>query len=374
MRLLARASLLLFAAAGGCSNNGLGVPGGDGATAADQGVPDMAAPADAATAPADLIAPADLTAFATGSRLVQGNFSLQGVTSDDYAIYTDDKSGALAAESASGGSPISISGTAGQLLISGKAVLVWSNVDMNTNVGQLSVWTKANGTHTLDAASLLGEVAVSDDGGTVLYCGNTTVTTIMGTSAPSACDIVLVKSDGTGAKTIYTQVPLPTMQGQNSDCVPTLGFAGGLFVTNHCLGMGDAAATTATLSTIDPSSGATNDVRATGASNIWQTDKAGDKLLIVGDAADLTVVPIAGGTAVSIDSNVASGFLTSDGATAIYLTNDGSLKVSPTGSPSPKTLATGIDVMSAGIQAISPDEKWILYSVGAGVVNGTSDL
>jgi hypothetical protein len=155
-------------------------------------------------------------------------------------------------------------------------------------------------------------------------------------------------------------------------CTPGLGFAGGKFIVTYCPPvLVDGGVSTSNVATVDPVMGTTMDIKVGGASNVFSTDKAGTKILIVGDAGDLIVMPLAGGTATTIDTNVAYGFITDDGMSAIYRTNPGAVKTSPVVNPTPVTLvATGAQALLAA----SKDFKWIVYATTNGTVGGTSDL
>jgi hypothetical protein len=277
-----------------------------------------------------------------GTLLVGGNaLSARGVTSDGYEIYSDDFAGQAYAVPTQGGSPQSIValGSKFWIVIYGKAAFIWSNVT-GANVGALTVWSSAKGTHAVEPASfgILG--ASSPDGTQILFVGGVD-------SAGATGNVYVAGVDGSSPAQLVGPVQL-------AGCYPQLGFVGSYAVSTHC-DMARGNGPSATISSFT-STGRTRADLVTNAENSWSSDAAGTKVL-VSTASGILVVPVAGGASTIIDPQGFLGQLISVGATAIYGTTSGQLRSASTTSPSPMTLATSW----GGFYAVSPDQNKVLY-------------
>lgn len=297
----------------------------------------------------------------TGTLLASGTVSLQGITSDNYVVYAD-SAGTVYAVPLTGGTAQTVGTGVARVLVSNKAVFVWGTTD-GYGFGTLRVWTAANGTKSIGTKSLAPSTSAS-------YAFYTAVSSTDGTWAmftdggvggvSDRADIKIIKTDGTGLKTIFTQyfVYDGTSTSYADNCAPLMGYVGTRFITSHC-----TPGTTASFdaSSVDPTVGTATSL-GTGLGAYWSADDAGSKVALVTSAGSLRLVPMAGGTATIIDSGVANAMFTHDGTYVVYRTSANALKRSPTSSASPSTLiASGVATILSGV---SGNDKFMLYSSG----------
>ena len=168
---------------GGCSSQPN--PGNDMA----MGKSDMAMGGDMATS-----SQPDMGVTNTGTKIVGGKMlQLINVTSDDFVVYFDAK-GALAVAPLTPGQSQTVLAGAGIGGLLGKVVFGWANVDMASNAGDLTVWTSATGSVSIQTPNVLASNnGASDDGTSIMY----SVATV---GDGTVADVYLSKSDGTGAK------------------------------------------------------------------------------------------------------------------------------------------------------------------------------
>ncbi len=314
-------------------------PGSDGGVVinTDSGIVQDDAPAGCpGPSPESNVTPPVGTLIASGNSL-----STRGVTSDGYEIYSDDYAFQLYAVPIAGG-PSQTIGALGSnfwVTVVGQVVFAWSNVT-DANVGSLTTWSSAKGSHSIAAASfgILG--TSSSDGSQVLYVANVDAQGQTG-------DVVLSNTDGSGATTL--------LQGQQlTGCFPQLGFVGSYAIASHCdVARGDGPSTT--ISSF-PSPAWTRTDLATDAENVWSADTAGT-IVLVSTNGGISVVPIGGGQATTIDSSGFLGTLIQGGKMAVYGTTAGALRVSPTSPPSPTTLSSAF----GGFYGVSPSQGTVLY-------------
>ena len=370
---------LAFAGCGGSSstngNNGgdggvATTPGGGdaGSSASDSGFPTGKPPGADAGLPDGSVPP-------SGTQLVKsGALQLNGVTTDDFAIYTDTSSKTVYAVALTAGSaPISLGpvDSNDDVTVSGKVVLIGTGASQ-AGVGPVSVWKSgAAKPATLAMAAAMGTYATSSDDAYVLYFDGVDANATTG-------NLYAAATDGTGATQLAAGVDL-----QGNVCPPTIQFGGTTAVAAYCLasaasadagagpsGDGGAAvqnvATVATYAT--PGWKATT--LSTAAQPTFTVDPKGTTVL-VNTAAGLLAYPAAGGTAVTVDATgVAGGLLTKDGSHAIYTTSASALvRAATTSPPSPTTLSAAGSF--ASIYGLSPDENW---TAGSSPANGGNDL
>ena len=180
-------------------------------------VPDMAAADGAATDGAAT----DGALQAAPSRLVAGTAVPLGVTSDGYVVFRQQPM-FQAVKIGSSDPPIDLSGTPGAVLIRGRVVFHYENIDYIANTGELMMFTGPSCGRRL-GATLLDEdfVAASADGSVVLYASNVTATTM---------DIVVASRDLVHQQTLVAAVGRPS----ESTCRPRYGFAGSRIVIGSC--------------------------------------------------------------------------------------------------------------------------------------------
>jgi hypothetical protein len=290
-----------------------------------------------------------------GRQLASGALTLRGVTSDGWAVYSEDDSLTLRAAPIGGGAPRDIVALSDSFAISVwfDEVFVWPSKN-DAGVGPLTVWTSQSGAHAVSQASLAPWVAASADGHTILYVDQADASGQTG-------NVVGAASDGSGATVLVSAVG----SLQSSACSALMGFAGTYALVAHC----DGGASKATISSFALPSWQRADL-ATGAVDYWSTDPKGT-MLLTGTAAGSVVVPMGGGTQTVIDPAGTGGTLISDGQSVIYGTSSDALRRSPVTEPKPTTLVVG---GFAGMWALSPDEKWLLYYQNLDTQHFVSDL
>ncbi len=297
-------------------------------------------------------APAD-TAPPPGTKLGAGDYSVIGVTDDDYAVALDNSSGALVAIALAGGAPATIDAASDASFVIGKVVFSWSGVDATSGVGKLTVWTHDGGAKSPSTASIAYVGGASPDGAYIMY-------TSAATSAPKA-DVVFSTLDGATKKTIANA-------DASGSCGVGITYKGSRFVTSYCT---DATGS-ATVASIDNTGAATT--LLAGALFIGvegAVDSAGTKVFVISSGNAASVVPIAGGAATAIDTGVAYGAMASDGSRVVYRTTTEGMKSSPLAGVSPIVLVTTGAKIFGGV---SPDGKYALYSNASDATSGLTDL
>jgi hypothetical protein len=297
----------------------------------------------------------------TGTQIVQAaSVTLEGVTSDGYAIYTDNTAQTLNAAPIAGGSPIGLGMTATDVLTSGKVALVWVGASNTTGAGTLSVWTQANGmpkqvsTAALDAILFRtgvggGLVDVSSDGSKVLFFDNGTAST---------ADLTVVNADGTGKMALVTGVHL-----DNQECPPFATFVGSAVVASYCTTAGpdagvaaDAGAQPVATLTAYTGTGWTATTISSAAKPGFFSDAKGTQLVYQDmSGAWLWAIGMSGkGTQVP---GLTQGGFTSDGSKLVFVNTSGAMQTAAVATPTgTTTLASGF----ANVLAISPDNNWVL--------------
>lgn len=350
-----------------CSSAPVASPGVDGGT--DAPLHEAGPPPDAAASQCPL---GDGGVAPQGRRLVSSpTASILGVTSDGYAIYEDRQFSDIYAVSLLGGTPEQIgpswgAGSSG-VSIFGSVVLYWTGVqDFDTYpfIGQLVVWTAKGRSKVLAPASLLGQVAVSSDGKYVAYSDNATgdypgpdAGTNVGVGAG---DIFVSAPDGSGKTSIASHV------AWSAECQPNLVFVGSSLVTASC-----AAANL-------PQPAAT--LRAYGAPAFSLATTLNSQPAYTGIGHDttrisyyttgevLTIQNVAGGP-VPIMANAYSSSISNDGTFVMILDYNGTIYRSPTTSSSISLVSPGY----ISINAISPDDKWLIVSKSQDPKSGLYD-
>jgi hypothetical protein len=287
--------------------------------------------------------------------LVGGALTMRGMTSDGWAVYSDNATLTLHAVPISGGAPHDIVSLGDSFAVSfwGKVVFAWSNKNA-ASVGPLTVWTSAGGPHAVSSASLAPWVAATVDGTKILYLDNVDAQGQMG-------DLVAAAGDGSSPSKILTG-----LTGLSNDgCQALLGFAGSYALAAHC----DGGATSATISSFTTASWRQTDL-VTGAADSFVTDPGGT-IVLTATSAGTVVVPIAGGAPTIIDPAGSTGVLVANGQSAIYGAAKDELRRSPVSSPSPTTLVgSGV----GGLYGVSPDENFVLYYKQMDSVDLLSDM
>jgi hypothetical protein len=313
----------------------------------------------AADSPVD--AGVDSADWPRGTVLVKGDvLTLQGVTSDDYAIYIDGLRAMLSAVSLSGGMPMDIAPVdpAAVVQVSGPVVVAWTKINTSSGSGTLTMWTAAHGTHVLSTSSQVGYyglqgMAVSPDGSKVAFYDQLTASGSSGT-------LDLIGVDGSGLTTLLASVDL-----SNGNCLPVFQFVGenAFVVASESPGgsptvtkLTGAAGAAWTATTLVQSPSCTFAVDPSGAW-VLATSASGLAGYSLGDAGALPIDPVgqAGVFARPLDAGGGEGGAADE---VVYLDTSGGLRRAPFAStPSPTVLVDG------GLQrilAVSGNGSWVL--------------
>jgi hypothetical protein len=300
--------------------------------------------------------PAPAVTPPVGKQLLMGGaLTMRGMTSDGWAVYSDNDTLTLHAVSIAGGAARDIVplGISFAISVWGKDVFAWSNKN-TAAVGLLTVWTSAGGPRALSSASLAPWVAATVDGGDLLYLDD-------GDAEGQNGDLFAAAGDGSSPRVI-----LQALTGlQNDGCQALLGFAGSHALAAHC----DGGATQATISSFAMPSWKRVDL-ATGAADAWSNDQAGT-VVLTATKAGTVLLPIDGGPGTTIDPSGGTGVLVANGQSAIYGAATNELRRSRVLSPSPTTLVgSGVE----GLYAVSPDEMSVLFYNNMDTVHLISEM
>jgi hypothetical protein len=314
---------------------------------------DLAA-ADLTGGGGDLAQPPDLGVLLTGVRLVPGNLSLIGATSDGYAIYWDNDAGSVNAAKVSGGMPQKIADNACEAGTSGTVVFVWHDCMPDGSggyIGALTLWTASSGAKaaatTSQADTFFADVAA--DSSLVAYLDN---------SDGTIADIIVDKPDHSAPKAVETAVTL-----DDSTCIPIFEFAADRLISVLC-GANNAYAVShdamaVTIGLLDP------------AADFLVVDKKGGKVLVKDEMDVAQIFPAAGGMPLTTGlPDLLDGKFLPDGSAILYVTNGGGLFRAA----STMGTAMRLQAVADGLTAISPDGKWALYHTMAGVNTDFSDF
>jgi hypothetical protein len=309
---------------------------------------DMAMKASDMAVPPDMVTPADMAMGPV--KVLTGTYELLGVTTDDLAIVHDTTADSVLAEPLAGGNSILVTNAlnGGDVIVDGKVVFVWQNINNNTNAGALHVWSQATGLILASNASIDRLAAATTDGARIVFMGNVNN---LGTTG----DIIGANTDLTNKTTLEAtdQTPAGTV------CDPNLGFSGAYAVAGRCKNNNN----TPTVSSWTANWTKT-DIQVGGASSYWEGDPAGTKVttLDAKNLLDVSNIDGTGKTQVDVTA-VAFALLYGDATGVVYRTtivnNSNSLRSSPVANPVPLNLLNGT---VAQLLALSPDHKYVMFS------------
>jgi len=332
---------------------------------------------DAGRADAATDASAGDAAVPPGGPLDLGSgFALLGVTDDGFAIYQTASS--IKAVAITGGAPIVVLSSAA---LSGSTTAVLHDLVLIVTVGTggapLHLWSHSLGqTVTLATATTVPYVnynlAVSADSSAVMYMDAVPAGGATGTLF------------GVSLSNLAAPVALATgVALTNNNCPPTLGFSGSgastRGVASFCTSVTATTSTAAPVVSYHPAAGWAATILESNASD--QTDFAldatGHSVAITktgGSAGSLEIVPISGGSPVSIASGIAA---TGADSSTVYLGKTDAfvlavdsigLQYATTSGGSRTTLANNV----AGIFSVSPDETLVMGSIDNNVISLSS--
>jgi hypothetical protein len=317
-------------------------------------------------------APADGGARPSGTRLAIGNvLELEGITSDEYAVYIDGIASTLNAVPLAGGAPSEIATVDPTTVVAvvGPVVFFWTGVSQVTGAGALGIWTSAHGAQPLSTSSQVAgvgiqAVSVSGNGGRVVFYDQLD-------PAGTSGDLDVASVDGTGKATLLTSLDLTA----TSPCYPVFRFAGEAVVAAYTeVGASASAPFGATLSSFQAPSWTPTPL-VTEAQCGLDVDRSGTLVLGATETglfafglaggAPLEIDPIGGlGLFVGAPDAGASGVVYTDGASELK-------RASVSASPSPTVL---VDGGLGTLVALSGDESWILADLQVDFSTGLSDL
>lgn len=298
---------------------------------------------------------------AQGKQLTTGEIEILSTLADGTIIFQRYGTKiSLEAVSPTGGAPtvivpdLAIEGADTDDIVSviGGAVGIWTGVDGTSELGKLSIWTKANGLKEAAAQSPIYEVDGSNDGTRVAFVR----------SMGAALQLVTAPSTLVAGSTVVVQDNLGDGSAANP-CAAFYTFVGQNLFTSTCTG----AAITATARRTTPA-GAILDIDTGLTPYFLSINAAGDKAfsakrITAGGTGGAASVYAIGATAVTEQAieaaGVAEGSISTDGTAVVYRTRLGALKRANTAAPVTATeLVPNAGVM--GILATSPDFKTVL--------------
>ena len=268
-------------------------------------------------------------------QIAPGQASLVGVTSDGWVIYRDADS-LRAAELGDAATVQSISDRPGSVLIRGRVVFNWADVDWTLGVGDLSVWTAETGAHSVGSAPYAEAlVAASEDGSTIVYSANTHQlldpsaaeggasgaddTTDLGGAGGAAnapekvTDLIIATSDFSSEEVLIESIGI----GSEATCGASLGFVGERLFVGWC----ESGSRAAKIERYDHEADTWSPTTiADDALPGWATDASGERVFYQSSAYSGYVAE--NGDSVLIDAGVSRGSLLPDGSAVLYTVGD----------------------------------------------------
>ena len=347
---------------------------------ADSGSPpqDSGARRDSSLPPLDSGAPPPADAGdggvpGQGRSLSKGELEIVGALLDGTIVFLRyDAKISLEAIAPTGGAPtviapdLTIEGADTDDVVSviGGAVGLWTGVNATTELGKLSVWTRANGLKEAAPSSPIYELDASADGARVAFVRGSGATRqlVASPSTLAAAGVVVVQNtlgDGSAA----------------NPCPAFYTFVGQDLFSSTCSGSGITATARRT-----NAAGVSLEIDTGLAPSFLSIDKAGSKVLSAkritaggtGGAAAVYTVGAAAVTQVAIEAaGVEDGHIAPDGSQVVYQTRLGALKKAGTTAPVNATeLAPNGGLM--GILSVAPDFKTVLsHKLAPGGADGS---
>jgi len=291
-----------------------------------------------------------LGSLVTGLRLIEGNFELSGITTDDVVAVLDPKLGALAVP-VNGDAVQQIDATSDQVAVAGPVIYSLHGVDPTSTFGDLTIWTSAHGLVPFATGAATWPLAVSDDGEYILATAQTS-------SDGAQTNLVVGGTDGTAPAVLF---PI----GLRVDCPPAIEFTAGRFVVAACApGVSEAS-----VSAIDPSDGAVTPLLAPAQSRITRIPAA-SAVALLDTAGTAYLADVAGGPPRMIGQQV-TAIVPSPGGSAVFLQQMGTISVVPlTGEVGTVLSPEGV----VGLLGASPDGQHLLFQTKQAVHPGFGGL
>lgn len=266
-------------------------------------------------------APVVTPALAPATQLVTEAVSISTVTSDDWVVYRDTDM-LRAVKIASDAETQDVMENPGNVLLRGRVLFNWSDVDWTTNIGDLSVWAANAGTHHIGTTIYAeGLVAASEQGRAIAYISNVTATTM---------DLMIAPSDLTAPKVL-----VPSMgRGSETTCGANIGFVGERLFVGWCA----AGSMRANIYRFEDVAGTwTPTWIAKDSLPAWSADASGERVFY--QSTDYAGYYTENGSSHLIDTSVSTGFVLPDGSAALYTVGD-QLRRSTLPSVNPLTIVT----------------------------------
>lgn len=308
----------------------------------------------------------------TPVKIAPGQASLLGVTSDDWMVFRDGDV-LRAAKVGNAGSTKEITTHPGSVLIRGRVVFNWADVNWEQGVGNLSVWTSENGTHEVGPTPYSETlVAASADGSSIAFTANTRELGAGGSSggeeeaesggappAPDrATDLMLARSDLSEKQVLIESMGL----GSESTCNPSFGFVGERLFVGWCV----PASRSAKIERYESEGGDWS--KSTIAEDTlpgWSTDATGSTVFY--QSSGYSGYVALDGEPVLIDAGVSAGTLLPNGKTVLYSVGD-QLRRAELPEVNPVAIVTTGYKQPVGF---SPDFGLALYSTTVSYEQGT---
>jgi hypothetical protein len=238
------------------------------------------------------------------TQLVSGPVALVGVTSDDWAVFrsADELKAVTIGEDPS---VERLSQNPGSVLIRGRVVFNWADVDWTEGVGDLSVWTAESGAYEIGPTLYAeGLVAASDRGSSFVYTTN---------PLEETTDLVVASSDLSSSQVLIEGMG----RGSETTCGPSLGFVGERLFVGWC-DVGSRAGRIERYELVDGAWQAT--LIADNALPAWSADGDGQRVFY--QSSDYRAYFTEDGAETFIDSGVSRGFMLPDGSAVLYTVGD----------------------------------------------------
>src|SRR5260221_6143634 len=238
-------------------------------------------------------------------QVARGSASLVGLTSDGYAVDgAADQS--LQAVALHGSAPsLPITDKPGTIVIKGRALFSWADVDWTTNLGRLLVWTAEGGAHDAGVALYSEEmVAATADGKIIAYNVNVT---------PTTTDLVITSNDFSAPETLIAGVG----RGSEKTCRASFGFVGSRLIIGWCM----PGSQFGKIERYESLGGQwTAAVIASDSLSTWSSDQSGE--LVFYQSNDYHGQLAEAGESKMVDASVSSGIVLPNGSAILYNVSD----------------------------------------------------
>ncbi len=317
---------------------------------------------------------ADRGEIGTPVQIAPGQATLVGVTSDDWLIYREGDR-LMGAKVGDSGSAREITAHPGSVLIRGRVVFNWADVNWEQGVGNLSVWTSESGTHEVGSTPYSETlVAASEDGTSIAFTANTRELGAGGSGsaesdsaggsggaepAPDrATDLMHAPSDLSSQQVLIESMGL----GSESTCSPSFSFVGERLMVGWC----EPASRSAKIERYEQDGDSWSKTTiAEDALPGFSTDESGDTVFY--QSSGYSGYVLLDGEPVLIDAGVSSGTLLPSGKTVLYSVGD-QLRRAELPSVNPVAIVTTGYKQPVGF---SPDFGLALYSTTVTYEQGT---